>query len=221
MKLTLILLLNLLFVFNSLAQITQIDFMVGPNLSSARGSNSTEELWSPDISISGGVGITYSVATKSAIIVKLLFENRAFTNTDKINYTDENNLPVEANGEVNLNVAYINIPFLYSYQFGNKVKFNIETGPYVGIYLYDKLKVEVEGLPNVDAAQLNSNASDFGVSLGFNAYYPVSDKMSLKFGVQNYLGFNDISGDFSSFGDFKTNTLALQLGISLGINSKI
>ncbi len=221
MKYFVVLALALLIISSSYAQISKIDFMLGSNTSFARGSDFNKDFWDSRISVTGGVGVDYSVANNSSITIKVLYENKGFIRTDKINYTDENNIPVEANVTIKLNIAYINVPLLYGYRFGNKIKFNVEAGPYLGIYLYDNLSADIEGLSNVEAAQLNSNTTDFGLCLGFNAYFPVSNKLSLKAGLQDYLGLNDISGGSSSLGKLKSNTLALQLGISLNLDSSI
>jgi outer membrane protein with beta-barrel domain len=206
---------------SSYAQITNIDFTIGPNVSFARGSDLNKNFWNSKISFTGGIGTGHSIGNHSAINIKILYESRDFINTDKITYTDTDNIEQIADSKIVLKIGYLNIPLLYGYRFGKRIKFIAEIGPYIGIYLYDKLNVEVEGLSNVQAAQLNSKSTDFGISASISAYYPVSDNLRLKAGLQNYLGLADISGDFfTTAGVLKSNTLSLQLGISLSLNSK-
>jgi Outer membrane protein beta-barrel domain len=220
-KYILLLILFIVGINYSYAQIDKIDFTIGPNVSFARGSDLNKNFWNPKISFTGGVGMAYSIGNHSAINVKILYERKGFINTDKIIYTDSANVEQVANSEIKLDIGYLNIPILYGYQFGSRIKFIAEVGPYIGVPIYDKIKVEVEGLTNVQAAQLNSDVVDFGLSIGFNAYYPLSNNLNLKAGLQNYLGMKDISGDFSATaGLLKTNTFSFQLGISLDLNSR-
>jgi len=90
-----------------------------------------------------------------------------------------------------VNLAYINIPLLFSYNTGKTepVNFNIVLGPQIGINAGTNLKINNTG-PTVKEAKLTVMASDLGIAYGAGVDFGLNSAKTIRLGA----GFRGVYG---------------------------
>jgi hypothetical protein len=119
---------------------------------------------------------------------------------------------------------YLNLPLLAEYSFGNKVKFSIDGGVFLGFLLGNKVITKVtESLQPRQAAKTSSTsnnrkATNFGVAFGAGIQIPVTHTTKLCFGVRDNFGVANIYKlQTASSATVKTNSFAILAGATIMI----
>lgn len=104
----------------------------------------------------------------------------------------------EIDVERQINLMYINLPILLSYNTGKRdaVNFNAVFGPQIGISAGSNLKVNNTG-PAIKDAKLSVLAGDLGVALGAGIDFGLNSSKTLRLGVgfRGVFGLVDISNN--------------------------
>jgi len=112
---------------------------------------------------------------------------------------------------------YLNLPILTEYSFGNKIKFSLDGGIFLGFLVHNKSVIKIKD-PTAPDQSFKSNARhtiNWGVSAGAAVQFPIRHKLKLDFGLRNNFGLANINksqdGGNSSI---RTNAFSILTGLS-------
>ena len=173
------------FLLNAQAQNFELGLRFMPTFSSFGLKNSTGGTITGDGVIGFGVGglFGYNFAEHFGLQGEIIYSTlgQKYTETDVVR---------------NVNLSYINIPLLFSYNTGktNPVNVNFVLGPQIGISAGSNLKVDNTG-PTVKEAKLSVMAGDLGLALGAGVDFGLNSAQTLRLGVgfRGVFGLIDIS----------------------------
>lgn len=122
--------------------------------------------------------------------------------------------------DILFNLDYLNMPVLFEYSFGKKIKLNFAGGPFLGILLNNKIVTNLKQPipPNQEASsQVSSNnreSLNFGLTLGTGIQIPIASKIKFDFNLRNNIGVTNIYKSNSGQGStIKTNTFSILAGL--------
>jgi Outer membrane protein beta-barrel domain len=126
--------------------------------------------------------------------------------------------------DVLIKLNYLNLPLLAEYSFGNKVKFNLDGGIFLGFLVSNKIITKVtESLqpgqaPKTISTSDNKKSTNFGILFGAAIQIPVTHKMKLDFGLRDNLGLTNISKSPTvNSSSIKTNAFSILAGVTFVI----
>jgi len=114
-----------------------------------------------------------------------------------------------------INIDYVSIPLLLKAKFGKKIKFFVNAGPYIGVYLSSKTKLDAySGNPEIEIDNDSSTKkTDFGISAGFGVEIPVGQNGAFTIEVRDNLGLKNISeSKETNAPEIKLNTANFMIG---------
>ncbi len=128
-----------------------------------------------------------------------------------------------APGSVTIRTTYLNFPLVGEFTFGNKIKYYVNGGPYVGFLLSSNVITKISSTSNAIGSGTKSKTDSYkstniGVSLGTGALIPISKKLALHFGLKNNFGLMSIIKPIAT-DDSKINTNAFS--VFGGVNFKM
>jgi hypothetical protein len=136
----------------------------------------------------------------------------------------EDNFGVEiGKSDILSRLNYVNLPLLAEYSFGNKVKFNLDGGIFLGFLVSNKIITKVtEPLqpgqsPKTISTSENNKATNFGMSFGAGLQIPVTHTIKLDFGVRDNLGLANIYKSQAAGSAIKTNAFSILAGVTFVI----
>ena len=190
----------------------------GPGLISLNGNDITEEFTDHTISFSAGLTFKYHFSQKSSLKTKLAFERKGAVTKFEVNDPFGN---ITGDGKLHLRYNYLTIPLLYQFNFGNKVKFFINGGPYIGYLLKQKDVVKVDDLPKRTADNTDDfERLDFGMTAGIGGMIPINNDLMLTTEIQNNWGLQNLNKNTSSSSKLHTNATNLLFGIVYKLGQK-
>jgi Outer membrane protein beta-barrel domain len=139
-----------------------------------------------------------------------------------LSFTDASGTNI-APGNVTIKTTYLNFPVVGEFTFGNKIKYYINAGPYIGFLLSSNVFTKISSTSSSPASNTKSKTDAFkktniGVSFGTGALIPISKIMHLHFGIKNNIGLLNIAKPIlSDNSDFKTNAFSILAGIDIGL----
>lgn len=202
------------FIFISTAQKNSIEygFQTGVNINSAHGAaiNTASKKSSTGFSIGGH--FKWQTSKHFALKALAAYEQNGWSYRSLV-------FP-SGPGDAFIKLHYLNIPLVAEYSFGNKVKFNIDGGIFVGFLLHNKVTVKITGAtPSTENSTSESyRPINFGASAGAGAEFPLTNKVKLDIGVRNNFGL--ISINKSPYGQpstIQTNVFSIVAGVSFGL----
>lgn len=130
--------------------------------------------------------------------------------------------------DATVNYGYLDFCFFPEFSFGNKARFYLDFGPYLGVLLYSDLTGTAEwwkmgAPPNTGSRELSGSAKDYlnnltiGFQLGIGFRYMISEKVTIHAGVNERISTIDI--DTGGDGKFLTN-LIFAAGVDFKISDK-
>ncbi len=132
----------------------------------------------------------------------------------------DNNGTGLATGDLLSKLNYINLPLLAEYSFGDKIKFNLDAGVFVGYLLSNKMIRKIKE-PVASTQKTSSSfrkSANLGVSVGGGVQIPVSAKIKLDLGIQNNLGLLNIyKSATTNTSTIKTNAFSVLCGITFNL----
>lgn len=133
---------------------------------------------------------------------------------------EDNNSTSLGTGDLLNKLNYLNLPLLAEYSFGDKIKFNLDAGIFVGYLLSNKMVIKIKE-PVASTQKTSSSfrrSANFGVSVGGGVQIPVSAKMKLDLGIQNNLGLLNIyKSATTNTSNIKTNAFSVLCGITFSL----
>lgn len=218
---TLAILISLL-VFNlsqCLGQKHELELIIRPALTSLRGNEAVKNNLDPKISLSTGIAFHYSLKENSTLNFAILYDAKGGVSETYIEFRDQQGQIIdEGNVTVNLNYQYITIPIQWQKKFGRKIIYQFGAGIYTSFLL--KQEDVAKGLNGlIDDTQDRSEMSkplDFGFVASFTSFFPINEKLSLKIGLDDFLGVTNVSAvPVVNNGTIKHNSFGLTFGLIL------
>lgn len=178
----------------------------------------SEDYLKPIIRLSAGTALNIPITSYSNIGVGLLVDSRGAT-TEEMEIRDEYNFVI---GMVSFKelATYITLPVTYRWRSNSKVQVQIEGGGFIS-RLIDSKTTFSKKLPvtqNGDVITVREadhdgffKSIDYGILLAVSFYVPIDEKLSLKFGLDNFFSLHNLS-------DYDTKIYQTSLGVSAGIN---
>lgn len=227
---------TLIFVFlffccQSQTRTNELGLLGGINLGSFYGTGTNYSFADPYkknyFGTVAGVQFRYRLNKRYALKTSVQFEENAFYlyNHPLVDHSGYQ----YGQGDNISKISYINVPFTIERNFGNKIRFNVNAGVFVG-FLVDYVfitKVKQRFIPPGQPPTLeifrtrnqNHNYSkyNFGLSLGGGILIPCTKKINIGLNLQDNAGIFNVANiySYSSPYDIKTNSLSLTTSISL------
>ncbi len=187
-------------------------FLSGVNFNSIRKNNQTIFIKENLRSYTGlSIGGYFKLNINKLFGVKILtqYDQNGYK-IGEITFTDAtgNNL---APGTITNKTTYLNFPIVGEFTFGNKTKYYVNAGPYIGFLLSSNFITKISATATSEASTTKSKSdgfksTNFGISLGTGALIPISKKVALHVGVKNNFGLTNIIKPIATDDSkFKTN----------------
>lgn len=175
-----------------------------------------DSVYKTDVGFMGGIAGQYNFNPTWSLKLGVAYERKGakFEESVDLGTTD-----VLTTIKGKTNVDYISIPLLVKAQFGTgkKVKFFVNAGPYLGILLANKTKIDAFGsTPEQEVDNKDSTKkTDFGIAGGLGVDFLVGTNMSFTVEARDNFGLTNIN-DRKATGspEIKTNSAQLILGFA-------
>ncbi len=218
--------LNLTFTRRGTYKPTKIEygFLSGVNFNTIRQNNVNTFLNETVTNYAGiSVGGYFKVNINQLFGIRILvqYDQNGYRLGD-LTFTDANGINL-APGNVTIKTNYLNFPIVGEFTFGNKIKYYVNAGPYVGLLLRSNVITRIYSmdgsLPSLTKDKSDAyKSTNFGVSFSSGTLIPISKKMQLHIAVKNNLGLSNIVKPISSDNSlFKTNAFSMLAGINVGL----
>jgi len=199
----------------------EVGLEMGPSLVSFRGNDILDNNNDLSFGFSSGLTFQYNFPKLISIRTNISFERKTLTTQYMV--TDQYG---NETGEITFHsyFDYLTIPILGRLTFGKKINFFVNAGPYIGYLIKQTDVVEAFGefektkTDNTD----NYKRTDFGITTGLGARFPVKKKLYLSIEIRNNFGLTNISSiSVVNDGSIKTNSTNLLVGIEYRFGSRI
>jgi len=181
----------------------KIGVEIGPSIVSLRG-NEIAENNDAALRMVAGLSLEYLISKKVSIKSGLFYERKGTKFKTSI-LLDQFGNPVNESENANSYFDYLSVPFMVKYRQGDRIKFFINSGPYLGYLL--KSTSEIEGQTSFDTTDLNKKL-DVGLSAGIGIEFSVGEKVELMIEARDNLGLLNISKvQITNDNSLKTNSL--------------
>jgi hypothetical protein len=190
----------------------------GPSITSIRYLNGERKAFKSAAAFSGGFFFQYNLNKTFSLRIDPSYEQKGYK--IKNDFTDSQG-NVTGEGKVRGNFDYITLPLLLRASVGNKVKYFVNAGPYMGLLLYQNNIVQKPLFEGAKRTFSNTNAyktTDIGITAGIGLTIPIKDKFALSLEIRNNLGLMNI-GKSSTEND-KTNSTNLLIGFAYKFGRK-
>jgi hypothetical protein len=198
----------------------EIGMQGGPNISSLRFQNQTFAVKNNSlVAFSGGLFFQYNLNKTFSLRADPGFERKGYHYNYNYNYP----LPNISNEKVRESFNYLTIPVLLRASIGNKIRYFINAGPYIGFLLSEK---ERDTPPNQATLIYNNTnyytKTDLGITAGIGLAIPIKDKFALSLEIRNNLGLMNINNNTFENGsdNIKTNSTNLLIGFAYKFGAK-
>lgn len=160
--------------------------------------------------MAGGVFVQKYLSHDFSIKTSLLLAHKGATS---LMQRQDRNRNILISRQVSLNFTYIKLPVLFRYERGQKIKYFVNAGPYLGTLI----RQHQSGFRLRLGFSHDSGTIDWGLSSGIGCQIPLWNLLSLTCEIRNDLGIHDIS-KYTAFGispgPMRTQATNLFLGIS-------
>ncbi|MBK8499472.1 MAG: PorT family protein [Flavobacteriales bacterium] len=199
---------------------TEVGFEGGPNGGTLRGSRFVEEGQAMNVSFAGGLSFQRNWRNGYSLRSNVHYDRKG--NKVPAILTDMNGSTIER-GWIRTTFEYISVPILARKSFGQRTKFIVNAGPYLGILIKATQSLEAEGLDNAytnDVTELMESI-DLGIAAGAGITRSLNDRWTLSLELRDNLGLVDVSAyPIYGNGGIKTNTAAILIGIACTLGER-
>jgi hypothetical protein len=192
----------------------------GPSIVFLRSNPHNSQLYT-NIGFSGGLSFQYNFSKLFSLVTGVSYERKG----SRIVGSQTNNSGVKTSDwNFHNNFNYLTTPLLFCATFGNKVKFFVQSGVFIGYLLkqtivYKHLETpEISGLPRNSDLTNYYKRLDFGISGGLGILIPIKSKVDLSIATKNNFGLLNVNKDKTP-GSIKTTSMILSIGFSYKFNS--
>jgi Outer membrane protein beta-barrel domain len=166
----------------------------GPSVIRIRQNKAIRKYYPSLIGFSGGFFGQVNLNKSYSLRTNIHFDRKGFS-TGKLPYSAPTGQIIRTANYIS-NYDYLTLPILFRANFGQKIKFFVNAGPYFGYLINARTIVKPEGPPNSIYNIKNSflRKSDKGISSGLGFYWPFKSKHALSFELRNSLGAKSPNG---------------------------
>lgn len=191
----------------------EVRFAGGPNRSTLRGNdivNSSDPLFG----ITGEFSLEYHFNRFISILPGISYNEKG--NITPTVFTDTANNPLYS-ADIKTKLQYLNVPLLIRFSFGNRFKFYLNSGPYIG--LLKNAKQLTPSIGSLAATEENIDSTlksqEWGVSLGLGIAFPITKRLNVGIELRNDAGLQNISDiALVNSGKLKTNETSALISLS-------
>lgn len=181
----------------------------GPNASTLTG-NSKQPI-EPAIFSSAGFIFQYNCKNFLSFKTGLSYQRKGYQ-MKNITLTDENNMLIDQ-VRFSSKMDYLTFPLLVKANFGEKVQFFVNAGPYIGYMIGKSNEMKGDAYNHIKKGDFNGiNRWDFGITGGVGIAIPIRVYWVVTVELRNYTGLTDIIQ--SNFVKQYTNTTDLRIGVA-------
>ena len=186
----------------------------GPNLSTVFISSNLFDIdVDPAIYGSGGFIFQYNCKNFLSFKAGLSYQRKGFK-LDGVPQIDNSGNMVNV-GTSNTRLDYLTFPVLVKANFGKKVQFFVNAGPYVGYLLKKTDRLKIDGTSTTYTEDFNYsgiNRWDFGIASGIGVAIPIRTYWVISVEARNYSGLLDLASNTNV--KWLTNTTDLRVGVA-------
>jgi len=205
---------------NSNAQNIDYGFHSGININSARGTALSTPYKKTLIGLNIGGHIKFNITRYFGIKLQPQYDQNGWAYRNLYFTTGGGNSIGQ--GDALTRLSYINLPVLAEYTVGNKIKFHIAAGGFVGVLVKSELITRItDPVPPNETSTTKSKSDSWqtinaGLSFGAGLQIPAGKNLKIDIQVLDNYGLGNINkpGN-SSHTTVKTNALGLFAGIVL------
>ncbi len=194
----------------------EIGILGGASIATLRGNDTVEQNFNSRIGYSVGATIQYNFNKVFSINSGLSLERKGGRYESgiisKVGDT-EGELKIVSNSD------YLIVPLTVKANFGNKLNYFFNAGPYIGFLIKSSYhyKVGNETYRKEDDSEYYKN-NDFGLATSVGISYPLNQKISMLAEARNNLGlYNTSKLKVANDGSIKNNSFLLNLGLKYKI----
>lgn len=193
MKTRLLAFIFLLFTGKAIAQhdFFQYGFQTGPSWVRMYGNPFIENFLESDFRFTGGPAIYYPFARKWAVKSNLFFESKGSGGIMPL--FDDQGFPIGIYN-IQTNLSYVTIPLLLDYHFGEKFRFDLNMGPFLGV-LFSQKTVYTEPVTGETIEEKGTSSFipwDGGLVLGSGFRYGINRRITLSLDGRFNIGMTNI-----------------------------
>ncbi|MBN2777073.1 MAG: PorT family protein [Bacteroidales bacterium] len=178
------------------------------------GVSSFQGLLEPGLGYNGGFTFSYKFADRFSVQSGINYDHKQ--TWDEILLVNDDMEPLY-NANIKHIFEFVSVPVLANLNFGKKLTYFVNAGPYFAFLLKQKMLVNDE-MQNTSSVTTNTdsyNRFEIGFSLGAGLAIPINDNSNLSFSLRNNLGLNSLSKPAGS--TFKTNSTLLLVGVNFNL----
>jgi hypothetical protein len=196
--------------------VIEVGFEGAPSISFLRGNEILSNNSKLRIGFSCGFFFQYNISRRFSLRSIIAFEQKgssySFTNIDTNGYS------TVIKGYSNFN--YITIPILFRTTFGDKLKFFMDIGPFVG-YLISQKNIYKNDFYAPASTYSQYIPFDLGLSCGLGVEIPVTNNLLISCEIRDNLGLLNIGkGEVYNDGSIKTNSTNLLIGFAYKLGNE-
>ena len=227
LSLTILAILFSCFLNSSYAQYNQWNFGFegGPSSTALIGNNLVDLDTKPDFGFITGLFGQYNINQYYSIKMAANYQQKGAKT-----YLNQTTPTGSISLEGKTDIYYITIPVMFRANYSSFVKFFVNAGPYLGILLSNKTKIDpTANYAGRDDDNTDSTAStDFGISGGLGLSIPLSASSMISLEFRDDIGLTNVLGDYAVNNDAitdndvstKNNAFSIILGFTFGAGKK-
>ena len=199
---------------------TEIGFELGPNCGTLRGSEFVEEGQGMSVSFAGGLSFQRNWKNGFSLRTDVHYDRKG--NKIPILFTDEDGSTI-GKGWVRTTFEYVSLPILARRSFGQRTKFMVNAGPYLGVLVKATQSLEGESVENSNPTDMTEfmESIDLGIAVGAGVTRSLNDRWTLSAELRDNLGLVDVSAyPIYGKGGIKTNTASILIGIACTLGDR-
>jgi Outer membrane protein beta-barrel domain len=189
----------------------EVGFESGPSIIRIQQNKVSRKYFPSSLGFAGGVFGQININKALSLRSNIHFDKKGFSK-GKVLYSAPTGQII---GTANYYYDYVTIPILLRANFGQKIKFFVNAGPYFGYLINARTIVKQEGSPN-SIFNINSSflrKSDKGISSGLGFHVPLISKLDLSFELRNSFGAKSPNGHGN-------NSTSLLIGLTRSFGPK-
>lgn len=200
---------------NTLAQQHKFEAGIegGAGITSMWGNELVTRYNDPTLGFSGGIALQYNFPKIFSIRTIFSYDRKGSMSKGTFIDAQGNSL---GNYTIYSHFNYLTLPILLRANFGKKIKYFFNAGPYLGRLSNQSSRLVAEQLPGVTYGGIsNYTRYDIGLTAGAGIYIPIKKAFALSFELRDNLGLYNIS-KWPVYGNATLNTHSanLLLGIA-------
>lgn len=175
-----------LFAYSGFAQSNKIDIQIegGPSLISINGLMIGIGSKPTLNGFTGGMYLNYNINKLISIKSGIAYERKGYRDSFNATTATGQSAGVYETGN---NLDYLIVPLLIRANFGNKIRFFVNGGPYLGYLANQQFVLNLPNSPKTTGVNFTEKKIDLGISGGIGFSYPLNELLSISVEARNNL----------------------------------